>query len=78
MSRAEQAKKVDEMLEMVGIPAARKREYPHQFSGGMKQRVEMCIRDRARPDRAAGCSGQTRGLPQAETPVTPQARHTSR
>ncbi len=43
MSRAEQAKKVDEMLEMVGIPAARKREYPHQFSGGMKQRVVIAI-----------------------------------
>ena len=27
------------VLEMVGIPAARKNEYPHQFSGGMKQRV---------------------------------------
>ena len=28
-----------EMLELVGIPAARSTEYPHQFSGGMKQRV---------------------------------------
>ena len=27
------------MLEMVGIPAERYDEYPHQFSGGMKQRV---------------------------------------
>ena len=43
MSKAEQQKKVDEMLEMVGIPAARKREYPHQFSGGMKQRVVIAI-----------------------------------
>ena len=31
--------RVGEVLEMVGIPAARKNEYPHQFSGGMKQRV---------------------------------------
>lgn len=36
----EEAKK---MLEMVGIPAARYREYPHQFSGGMKQRVVIAI-----------------------------------
>lgn len=43
MSKAEQQKKVDEMLEMVGIPAERKREYPHQFSGGMKQRVVIAI-----------------------------------
>ncbi len=43
LSDAEMEQKVDEMLEMVGIPAARKREYPHQFSGGMKQRVVIAI-----------------------------------
>ncbi len=31
--------KACQMLEMVGIPAQRFNEYPHQFSGGMKQRV---------------------------------------
>lgn len=36
-------KKVDEMMEMVGIPAIRKSEYPHQFSGGMKQRIVIAI-----------------------------------
>lgn len=36
-------KKVDEMMEMVGIPAERKTEYPHQFSGGMKQRIVIAI-----------------------------------
>lgn len=37
------AQRVDETLEMVGIPAYRKDEYPHQFSGGMKQRVVIAI-----------------------------------
>jgi len=32
-----------EMLEMVGIPAQRYGEYPHQFSGGMKQRVVIAM-----------------------------------
>ena len=31
--------RVDEVMELVGIPAHRKKEYPHQFSGGMRQRV---------------------------------------
>lgn len=42
-SAAELHKRVDECLEMVGIPAARKKDYPHQFSGGMKQRVVIAI-----------------------------------
>ncbi len=43
LSDEEMEQKVDQMLEMVGIPASRKREYPHQFSGGMKQRVVIAI-----------------------------------
>ena len=35
--------RVNEVLELVGIPASRKHEYPHQFSGGMKQRVVIAI-----------------------------------
>lgn len=36
-------KRVDEILDMVGIPTERKSEYPHQFSGGMKQRVVIAM-----------------------------------
>ncbi|MBQ8507812.1 MAG: ABC transporter ATP-binding protein, partial [Clostridia bacterium] len=36
-------RRVDEVLEMVGIMASRKNEYPHQFSGGMKQRVVIAM-----------------------------------
>ena len=43
MSHADVEKKVDEMMELVGIPAERFGEYPHQFSGGMKQRVMIAI-----------------------------------
>jgi peptide/nickel transport system ATP-binding protein len=32
-----------EILELVGIPAARAEEYPYQFSGGMKQRVVIAV-----------------------------------
>ena len=35
--------RVDEMLSLVGIPPERKKDYPHQFSGGMKQRVGIAI-----------------------------------
>lgn len=39
----EALKKAGDMLEMVGIPRERGKEYPHQFSGGMKQRVVIAI-----------------------------------
>ncbi len=35
--------RIDDLMELVGLPAARKIEYPHQFSGGMKQRIVIAI-----------------------------------
>lgn len=43
ITRSEAIDKANEMLEMVGIPAARGTEFPHQFSGGMKQRVVIAM-----------------------------------
>lgn len=43
ISKAESIKKAKQMLELVGIPSERFSEYPHQFSGGMKQRVVIAI-----------------------------------
>lgn len=43
MSQRAMGQKVDEMLELVGIPPERKTEYPHQFSGGMKQRIVIAM-----------------------------------
>ena len=42
-SDSELNKRVDELLELVGIPANRKVNYPHEFSGGMKQRIVIAI-----------------------------------
>ena len=42
-SASEARQRAIEMLEMVGIGADRADEYPHQFSGGMKQRVVIAL-----------------------------------
>ena len=42
-SRQDHLKRAREMLELVGIPGSRGGEYPHQFSGGMKQRVVIAM-----------------------------------
>ncbi len=42
-SRADALKKACEMMEVVGIESRRHNEYPHQFSGGMKQRIVIAI-----------------------------------
>ncbi|MEU3962481.1 ABC transporter ATP-binding protein [Streptomyces buecherae] len=41
--RAAARERASEMLERVAIPAARARDYPHQFSGGMRQRVMIAM-----------------------------------
>ncbi len=43
MSKEDIQSRVDEMLRLVGISPERKNDYPHQFSGGMKQRVVIAI-----------------------------------
>lgn len=41
--KKEGMKRAGDMLELVGIPRERYTEYPHQFSGGMKQRVVIAM-----------------------------------
>ena len=43
MTSKEKDDKVDEILTLVGITPARKDQFPHQFSGGMKQRVVIAM-----------------------------------
>lgn len=50
MSKQEAADTAREMLKKVGITEERFREYPHQFSGGMKQRVIIAMALACNPD----------------------------
>lgn len=50
LSKEQMEARVEEVLMLVGIPASRKDEYPHQFSGGMKQRVVIAIALTCEPD----------------------------
>ncbi len=50
VSKAESIERANKMLETVGISADRGGEYPHQFSGGMKQRVVIAMALACRPD----------------------------
>lgn len=43
LPKTEVQKRAIDMLEQVGIPGARYSDYPHQFSGGMKQRVVIAM-----------------------------------
>lgn len=52
MSREEAREYAIEMLKMVSVPQPEKRirQYPHEFSGGMRQRVMIALAMSARPD----------------------------
>lgn len=43
VGKKEAFQRAEEMLEIVGIPKVRAHDYPHQFSGGMKQRVVIAM-----------------------------------
>ena len=43
LSQKASMEKAADLLELVGIPGVRGAEFPHQFSGGMKQRVVIAI-----------------------------------
>ncbi len=43
MTRAQARERTAEMLRLVDIPPDRMRDYPHQFSGGMRQRIVIAI-----------------------------------
>ena len=49
-SKKESLEKARQMLQMVGIPGDRGVEFPHQFSGGMKQRVVIAMALACSPD----------------------------
>ncbi|MCD7765445.1 MAG: ABC transporter ATP-binding protein [Lachnospiraceae bacterium] len=50
MKMEEAVNRTKELLEMVGIVGERYKEYPHQFSGGMKQRVVIAMALACSPD----------------------------
>lgn len=43
MGKEERTKRVEQILSMVGLSPERRQDYPHQFSGGMKQRVVIAM-----------------------------------
>ncbi len=50
MSRADALEKAASLLDLVGIPRSRLRSYPHELSGGMRQRVMIAMALAADPE----------------------------
>ena len=59
-SKQDHLKRAREMLELVGIPGTRGSEYPHQFSGGMKQRVVIAMALACNPELLIADDGSGR------------------
>jgi peptide/nickel transport system ATP-binding protein len=49
-SRTQSREQAEAMFKLVGIPATRLSDYPHQFSGGMRQRIVIAICLALRPE----------------------------
>jgi peptide/nickel transport system ATP-binding protein len=50
ISKSEAKRRVSDMFEVVGIPPPRMNEYPHEFSGGMRQRAIIAMGLICNPD----------------------------
>jgi oligopeptide/dipeptide ABC transporter ATP-binding protein len=50
ITRKQALTRVGELMEIVGIPSDRARQYPHQFSGGMRQRAMIAMALACKPD----------------------------
>jgi peptide/nickel transport system ATP-binding protein len=50
VSKPEIQRRVDDLFDLVGIPQARQQDYPHQYSGGMRQRAIIAMALACQPE----------------------------